>query len=131
MIGHSIEPSAEATSPVGYVRWHGRRYDTWFSDDAGTPSHERYNYLYSAEELAPWVPRIRKVTEKARDVFVVTNNHYQGKRSRQRPATDQSAEKKVKVLETLRQHCPELEAIAAEHIAEPTLFPSPCRSVKK
>src|SRR6266478_6433841 len=33
VIGRSIEPSARATGPVGYVRLHGRRYDTWFSDD--------------------------------------------------------------------------------------------------
>src|SRR5258708_31102660 len=26
-----------------------------FSDDPKLPSHERYNYLYSFEELKPWV----------------------------------------------------------------------------
>ncbi len=51
IIGRSLMPSAEATSAVGYVRLHGRRYDTWFSDDAKIPAHERYNYLYSPEEL--------------------------------------------------------------------------------
>ncbi len=79
IIGHSIVPSANATSPVGYVRFHGRRYDTWFSDDPSVPAHERYNYLYTAEELDPWVSRIRKVQHHARKTFVVTNNHYQGK----------------------------------------------------
>jgi len=33
IIGRSLGPSAKATSGVGYVRLHGRRYDTWFSDD--------------------------------------------------------------------------------------------------
>src|SRR2546423_185777 len=33
VIGKSLKPSALATAPVGYVRLHGRRYDTWFSDD--------------------------------------------------------------------------------------------------
>src|SRR6267154_772400 len=51
VIGRSLEPSAEITSAIGYVRLHGRRYDTWFSDDPEVPQHERYNYLYSAEEL--------------------------------------------------------------------------------
>jgi len=51
IIGRSLEPSEEITSPMGYVRLHGRRYDTWFSDDPEVPQHERYNYLYSTEEL--------------------------------------------------------------------------------
>jgi uncharacterized protein YecE (DUF72 family) len=46
LIGRSLEPSAETTAPVGYVRLHGRRYDTWFTDDLEVPQHERYNYLY-------------------------------------------------------------------------------------
>ncbi len=79
IIGRSLGPSAQATSAVGYVRLHGRRYDTWFSDDATIPAHERYNYLYTTEELALWVTRVHKVTERAGETFVITNNHFQGK----------------------------------------------------
>src|SRR5690242_14501925 len=79
IIGKSLEPSSEVTSSVGYVRLHGRRYDTWFSDDPKLPQHERYNYLYSQEELQPWTERIERVAERARTVFVITNNHYLGK----------------------------------------------------
>ncbi|MGA7030847.1 MAG: DUF72 domain-containing protein, partial [Candidatus Acidiferrales bacterium] len=50
VIGRSIKPSERVTSPIGYVRLHGRRYDTWFSDDPASPPSERYNYLYSEEE---------------------------------------------------------------------------------
>jgi len=32
IIGRSLEPSAEVTSEIGYVRLHGRRYDTWFTN---------------------------------------------------------------------------------------------------
>ncbi len=124
VIGRSLEPSAQATSPVGYIRLHGRRYDTWFSDDPSIPTHERYNYLYSAEELMPWVQRARKVLGHAQDVFVVTNNHYQGK------AVVNALQlisllkgEKVRVPEALRPHYPQLDAIAAEPPAEPTLFP--------
>lgn len=124
VIGRSLEPSAETTSPIGYIRLHGRRYDTWFSNDAVTPPHERYNYLYSAPELDPWVRRTRKMLAHARDVFVVTNNHYQGK------AVVNALQlisilkgEKVKIPEPLRQHYPELEEIAGEAPAEPTLFP--------
>ena len=66
VIGRSLKPSDVITAPIGYVRLHGRRYDTWFSDDPGIPSHERYNYLYSEKELEPWAERISKVASKAR-----------------------------------------------------------------
>jgi uncharacterized protein YecE (DUF72 family) len=129
IIGRSLAPSAQATSPVGYVRLHGRRYDTWFSDDETIPAHERYNYLYTTEELEPWVARVKKVSEHARDTFVVTNNHFQGK------AVVNALQlisilkgKKVKVPEPLRQHFPQLEEIADTPPAEPTLFPMTERS---
>jgi len=124
IIGRSIGPSEAATSPVGYIRLHGRRYDTWFTDDATVPTHERYNYLYSPEELAPWASRIRKVAEKVRDVFVVTNNHYQGKSVVNALQLISILKRsKVNVPEPLRQHYPELEEIAANPPESPTLFP--------
>jgi uncharacterized protein YecE (DUF72 family) len=124
IIGRSLAPSAQATSTVGYVRLHGRRYDTWFTDDATIPAHERYNYLYTTEELAPWVARVRKVTERTRETFVVTNNHFQGKsvvNALQLISILKGS--KVKVPEPLRRQYPELEAIADSPPAEPTLFP--------
>jgi len=63
IIGRSIKPSEEATSPVGYIRLHGRRYDTWFSDDPAAPASERYNYLYSEQELEPWAERAQHVAK--------------------------------------------------------------------
>ncbi len=125
IIGRSLGPSAQATSGVGYVRLHGRRYDTWFSDDAKIPSHERYNYLYSADELAPWVDRVRKVGEQARNTFVITNNHFQGKavvNALQLISILKGS--KVKVPEPLRRQYPQLESIADTPPAEPMLFPS-------
>ena len=124
IIGKSMEPSAELTSAVGYVRFHGRRYDTWFSDDATVPGHERYNYLYSAEELSPWIARIRSIAEHTRKVFVVTNNHFQGKGVVNALQIISSLSgSKVKVPDPLRQRFPELEGISSEMPAEPTLFP--------
>src|SRR6267143_1546544 len=124
IIGRSLAPSAQATSTVGYVRLHGRRYDTWFTDDATISAHERYNYLYTAEELAPWVTRVRKVMERARETFVVTNNHFQGKsvvNALQLISILKGS--KVKVPEPLRRQYPELEAIADGPPGEPMLFP--------
>jgi uncharacterized protein YecE (DUF72 family) len=124
IIGRSIEPSEETTAPIGYVRLHGRRYDTWFSDDATViPSHERYNYLYSTQELAPWASRIEHVAERTRDVFVVTNNHYLGKGVvNALQLISMLKGSKVEVPDPLREHYPELEAIAATLPEAPTLF---------
>ena len=128
LIGRSIKPSEHATSPVGYFRLHGRRYDTWFSDDPETPPSERYNYLYSEKELEPWAARVRKVAAEAETTFVIANNHYQGK------AAVNALElihlltgQKVKVPEPLRHAYPRLEQIASEPSEEPTLFPLPPR----
>ncbi|HEY6385543.1 MAG TPA: DUF72 domain-containing protein [Candidatus Acidoferrum sp.] len=124
IIGRSLEPGAESTSPIGYVRLHGRRYDTWFTDDPAVPSHERYNYLYSTEELAPWAKRVAKVAERSREVFVITNNHYQGKGVVNALQLISILKRsKVKVPEPLRVQYPELEAIADSPLAEPSLFP--------
>jgi uncharacterized protein YecE (DUF72 family) len=124
VIGRSLEPSAEVTAPLGYVRLHGRRYDTWFSDDAAVPSYERYNYLYSQAELEPWAERIETLAEKARDVFVVTNNHYLGKavvNALQLVSLLTAAP--VDVPEPLRERYPVLENIASRPPESPTLFP--------
>jgi uncharacterized protein YecE (DUF72 family) len=123
LIGRSLKPSAERTAAVGYVRLHGRRYDTWFTDDAEVPQHERYNYLYSEEELRPWTARVKQVAEDAGDVYVITNNHYQGKavvNALELIAMLKGA--KVKVPEPLREKYPELERIADEAARAPKLF---------
>jgi len=72
-----IRPRAEATSPLGYIRLHGRNYKTWFSETANV--RERYDYLYSVNELAPWVDRVKEIAQKTDDVYVVGNNHNLGK----------------------------------------------------
>lgn len=68
-----MPPVAIATSPVGYVRFHGRNYKTWWGGD----SKSRYDYLYSRDELEEWVPRIRKLDEQTDVVYVFMNNCFQ------------------------------------------------------
>jgi len=126
LIGRSVKPGEKATSAVGYVRLHGRRYDTWFSDDPESPPSERYNYLYSAKELEPWVERIQHVAENAQTTFVITNNHYRGKGVvNALELVRMLSGNKVKVPETLRHHYPRLESVADEPAKEPMLFPLP------
>jgi len=77
LFGKSIRPAALSTSPIGYVRLHGRNYQNWFRESA--PRDERYNYLYSPAELDPWIARIKEVAAHTKETYVITNNHFRGK----------------------------------------------------
>jgi uncharacterized protein YecE (DUF72 family) len=117
-------PGEDPEAPIGYIRLHGRRYDTWFSEDPTIPPHERYNYLYSTEELTPWVERIQSAGEHARKVFAITNNHYLGKGVvNALQLISMLRGMKVNVPEPLRAQYPELEKIASRPPEKPTLFP--------
>jgi uncharacterized protein YecE (DUF72 family) len=72
----SLAPTDAVTSRVGYVRLHGRNADDWFREDAGRD--ERYDYLYSLDELSGWLKKIERIRQMAEEVYVITNNHYRG-----------------------------------------------------
>ncbi len=73
----SVKPAAQTTSPVGYVRLHGRNYKSWFDEKANV--RERYDYLYPVSELEPWVDRMREISAKAEETYAMSNNHNLGK----------------------------------------------------
>lgn len=75
--GTLLRPGAEVTSPVGYVRFHGRNYEKWWRQERA--SHERYSYEYGESELEAWMPRIADVAAQADETFVFFNNHHLGK----------------------------------------------------
>lgn len=71
----ALTGTSHVTGPVGYVRLHGRNAKAWFDKNAGRD--EKYDYLYSPEELRGWVEAAQDMeTEKT---FVIANNHFQGK----------------------------------------------------
>jgi uncharacterized protein YecE (DUF72 family) len=72
-----MRPGSEVTSPIGYVRFHGRNYDKWWKQERA--SYERYDYLYTREQLNEWIPRIAAIEEQARETYVLFNNHHLGK----------------------------------------------------
>lgn len=74
LFNDSVKPDDTVTGPVAYARLHGRNYEKWFAHEE---SWERYNYLYSAQELGAWVDRIEQMAQ-SRDTYVVTNNHFRG-----------------------------------------------------
>jgi uncharacterized protein YecE (DUF72 family) len=73
---HSIEALERRTSPVGYVRLHGRNAEQWFREGAGRDA--RYDYLYPLSELAPLARVARDLSAGAEEVFMIQNNHFRG-----------------------------------------------------
>lgn len=63
------------TSPVAYLRMHGRNDVKWY----GGQGSERYNYLYNEQELMEWVPNIYDMEKKSRYTIISFNNHPLGK----------------------------------------------------
>jgi uncharacterized protein YecE (DUF72 family) len=62
------------TSPTAYVRFHGRNQETWFKRTGSTA--ERFDYLYSADELGEWAARLRELAaEGAETVYAMFNNN--------------------------------------------------------
>ena len=124
LIGRAMKPAERITADVAYIRLHGRRYDTWFSNDPQTPLSERYNYLYTEQELEPWAAQIQRLAESGESTFVITNNHFEGKGIvNALQLIHMLTHAKVKVPELLRRRYPELDRIASEPPAEPLLFP--------
>jgi uncharacterized protein YecE (DUF72 family) len=69
----SIPPLAAVSSPeLAVIRFHGRRTDLW--EKPNIPVVERFRYLYDEDQLADWVPRIRKVARAAKQTHVLMNN---------------------------------------------------------
>jgi uncharacterized protein YecE (DUF72 family) len=57
------------TADHSFVRLHGRN----------TKGHYWYNYLYSKEELKPWVEKVSQIKQQTKVLRVYFNNHYGGK----------------------------------------------------
>ena len=77
VIGRSLRPSDRTTSPIGYVRLHGRNYEHWFTGNQRP--EERYDYHYGIGELEGWAERIRHVAEASEVTYVISNNHFRAK----------------------------------------------------
>ena len=72
-------------STISLQRDNGRNYKKWFNSKN---RDERYDYLYTPEELAPIAKSIQSMAQKVereptrrevKKVIAATNNHYKGK----------------------------------------------------
>jgi len=89
-----LPPQIRLTSDIAYVRWHGRGKKMW------------YNYRYSKDELAQWLPKIKEMSQNAQ-VYGYFNNHYHG----------YAPENCLDVLEMLGVATPEQKE-ARQHISD-------------
>ena len=64
---------AAATHTVAYVRFHGRNVKTW--NIKAEKSSERFNWMYSAEELEEWVERLGGLADGSDEVYAMFNNN--------------------------------------------------------
>ena len=72
--GKNVPLTVQAlTTPLLYVRMHGRNAETW--NVRGKSAAERFDYLYSEEELAEWVEPLGELAGQAEQAFVLFNNN--------------------------------------------------------
>ncbi len=64
---------AATTHAVAYVRFHGRNWRTW--NVKGRTSAERFDWMYSSEELGEWVEPLRELAGRAQEVYALMNNN--------------------------------------------------------
>jgi uncharacterized protein YecE (DUF72 family) len=78
------ETLVATTTPVAYVRFHGRNAGTW--NVRGGSAAQRFDYLYGEEELREWVSPLRKLAGEAEEAYAFFNNNNQTNGVAQAPA---------------------------------------------
>jgi uncharacterized protein YecE (DUF72 family) len=70
----NLIPTVQAlTSRTAYIRFHGRNAATW--NKRGGSAAERFDYLYSDDELREWVRPLRELSEQAEQAYAFFNNN--------------------------------------------------------
>jgi uncharacterized protein YecE (DUF72 family) len=59
-----------------YLRLHGRNAKQWWGHEK---SEDRYNYLYSTEELEPFAEAVADASKRVKKSYVYANNHFSAK----------------------------------------------------
>jgi uncharacterized protein YecE (DUF72 family) len=75
-VSYSLGLTRVVTSPVGYLRLHGRNAAKWFEEGSGRDA--RYDYRYSDDELQEVVEVVGALSQRARETYVIANNHFRG-----------------------------------------------------
>ena len=95
--GRNVAPTVVATtSPTAYIRFHGRNASTW-NKRTGSAA-ERFDYLYSEEELGEWVGPLAELSQGAESVYAMFNNNGRS-RMPSLPSLDSPAEEGTEVAQ--------------------------------
>jgi uncharacterized protein YecE (DUF72 family) len=70
----NVSPTVVATTTsTAYVRFHGRNAATW--NKRTRSAAERFDYLYSEEELGEWVEPLAELSGQSEQAFAMFNNN--------------------------------------------------------
>jgi len=118
VIGKSLSLKPIYTGNIGYIRNHGRNYQTWFPpknqvEKMKPDPSSRYDYLYSEKEITQIAEIVKQVAKATQKTFVVQNNHPRG----QAPANATQlkaalGETILKLPENMFKYFPKLKEIA-------------------
>lgn len=72
----TVPPEVVVTADWAVVRFHGRNAEAWAA--RGAEVKERFDYLYSEDELRPWAERARRLGAEVDRVFLMMNNCERG-----------------------------------------------------
>jgi uncharacterized protein YecE (DUF72 family) len=72
------------TSPIAYVRFHGRNAATW--NVRGGSAAQRFDYRYSEDELREWAGPLRELANESEEAYAFFNNNNQNDGVAQAPA---------------------------------------------
>jgi uncharacterized protein YecE (DUF72 family) len=64
------------TNSFYYLRLHGRNAKQWWSHEK---SEDRYNYLYSRDELKPFAEAAKAASRDVKKAYLYANNHFSAK----------------------------------------------------
>lgn len=128
-IGEAIPFEPVITNDKAYIRFHGRNTEAWLNsirtfgkekpsdnpDEAYKQQSLRYDYLYSPGELIEISQKVKEIFDKVKEVFIIMNNHPQGKGvANAFELIHLLKEKmKVKIPDTMLKAFPRLEKIKA------------------
>jgi uncharacterized protein YecE (DUF72 family) len=59
-----------------YLRLHGRNAAQWWKHEK---SEDRYNYLYSTDELRPFAEAVKTASREVKKAYLYANNHFSAK----------------------------------------------------
>jgi uncharacterized protein YecE (DUF72 family) len=74
-VGRMPKPELYLTSDIVYLRLHGRNEEKWYG---GKDASERHDYLYTPDELKPWVLGLAERRDEIREAYVLFQNTTKG-----------------------------------------------------